>query len=419
MISEYLSMGGTAICGLVGVKLATSVVGSLKRYSDQRGRARTRSQALQAELHRQFQQTNSSTELYSWQGWRKFRVESKIEEAPGCHSLTFVPHDGQPIPSFHPGQFITFSIRLPNESKPVVRCYSLSDAPSLDSYRCTVKKVPAATKDLPPGRISTYFNEALQVGDIVDVKAPSGKFYLDMSTDHPVVLIAGGVGITPMISMMNAVINENSRRTVYLFCGFRNRKDHLFYEHLRSAAAAHHNVHLHVAYSRPSENDVMGRDYHSQGYVDLDALRSHLPSNNFEYYLCGPPAFMSSVDKALRDWGVPNESIKSEAFGPAARPASRTGKSVSAANEQKTFSIEFARTGKKLTWNGEFQSLLDLADEHGIAIDSGCRAGNCATCSVAIKEGKIRHTETPDSPVSEGTCLTCLAVPESDLKIDA
>ena len=417
MISEYLSLGGTAICGLVGVKLATSVVGSLKRYSEERRRARARSLALHSELNRQLSLSANDVESGTWQGWRKFRVESKIKEAEGCHSLTLVPHDGKEIPGFLPGQFITFSIRLPNESKPIVRCYSLSDAPGNASYRCTVKKVPAASADVPPGRVSGYFNDVLQVGDIVDVKAPSGKFFMDMTTDNPVVLIAGGVGITPMISMMNAVINENSRRSVYFFCGFRNREDHLFYEHMQAVVAEHHNVQLHVAYSRPGANDVMGRDYHSQGYLDLDVFRSCLPSNNFEYYLCGPPAFMSSIDKTLKDWGVPEESIKSEAFGPAARPSRKPSKSD--AKQDTTFAVEFSRSGKKVMWNGDFESLLDLADEHGIAIDSGCRAGNCATCAVAIKEGRIRHVETPDSPVSEGSCLTCLAVPESDLKIDA
>ena len=417
MFSDYLSMGGTAICGLVGIKLAASVVDSLKRYSDERSRARARSQALRAELNRHARYAASNVELNSWQGWRKFRLESKVEEVPGCHSLTFVPHDGKPVPSFRPGQFVTFSLRLPGETKPVVRCYSLSDSPQ-NKYRCTIKKVAPAADGLPPGRVSAYFNDGIKLGDIVDVKAPAGKFFLDMSNDDPVVLIAGGVGITPMISMINAVIETNSRRMVYMFCGFRNRKDHLFYDHLRRSVDQNPHLHLHVSYSRPTVADVKGKDYDSHGYVDLEVLRAHLPSNNFQFYLCGPATFMESVESALKSWGVPDHDIKSEAFGPASKSSSR-GNQSNSARPQTKYVVDFARSGKKVEWNGDSPTLLELAEEHGIAIDSGCRAGNCSTCAVAVKAGRVKHTETPDSPVNEGSCLTCLAVPESDIQLDA
>ena len=415
--AEYLSLGGAAVCGLVGVKMAASAMDSLLRYSAEWSRIKTQSQGLRAQLARQARLRESANPTQGWQGWRKFRVESKVQEAKGCHSLTFVPHDGHPISSFEPGQFLTFSVRIPGAAKPLVRCYSLSDAPRPDAYRCTIKKVVPPSQGLPPGRMSTYFNDVIQVGDIVDVKAPSGKFFLDMSTDRPIVLIAGGVGITPMISMVNAVVNAGARRSVHLFCGFRNRQEHLFYDHLKSTFTEHANLHLHVAYSQPTDQDTPGRDYHVKGYVDLELLRQRLPSNNYDFYLCGPPSFMDSVESALKTWGVPDTAIKSEAFGPASKNAVRNAPTDPV--DGRCFSIEFTRSGKTVTWNGEAASILDLADEQGIPVDSGCRAGNCATCVLAIRAGKVRHTETPDAPVSEGTCLSCLAVPESDLKLDA
>ena len=149
-----------------------------------------------------------------WQGFRKFRVLRKHRECDGCHSFYLVPDDGQPLPPFVPGQFLTISLSVPNEPKPVVRCYSLSAAPRPDYYRCTIKRAlpPGSEPSAPPGKASNYFNEVVSDGDFLDVKPPHGSFQLNTSSQRSVVLITAGVGITPLFSMLQWLAATKSDR---------------------------------------------------------------------------------------------------------------------------------------------------------------------------------------------------------------
>ena len=151
----------------------------------------------------------------SWNGFRKFQIISKEQETKDITSFYLAPHDGKELPGFLPGQYLTFQITIPSQPNPVVRCYSLSDSPfHPDRYRVSIKKVPAPRDNptAPPGLISNYFHDSLKEDDIVDVKAPSGHFYLNMTRKTPVVLLAGGVGITPVLSMLNAITEMGSKR---------------------------------------------------------------------------------------------------------------------------------------------------------------------------------------------------------------
>ena len=202
----------------------------------------------------------------------------------------------------------------------MVRCYSLSDSPTdADAYRVTVKKIlrgPDAP-DAPPGLCSTYFNDHVRVGDILDVKAPSGNFVLSTTKTTPVVLIAGGIGITPVISMLNAVCDSGLKREVWFFLGVRNGSEHLMRDQLQRIQREYENIQVRVCYSQPAGDDEQGRDYDYEGFVGVDLFKELLPSNNYEFYVCGPPAMMSAITAGLADWGVPREDVHFEAFGPA------------------------------------------------------------------------------------------------------
>ncbi len=164
----------------------------------------------------------------------------------------------------------------------MVRCYSLSDAPARreQHYRLTVKQLAAASGQ-PAGLASSYLAERVKEGDILDVMAPSGQFYLDMTSDRPLVLLAGGVGLTPLLSMFLSIAEAGSRRQTWLFYGARNRNEHLMADTLRQLAAEHDNLHLVVCYSRPTDNCQEGRDYDVAGHIDVALLQRSLPSNNF------------------------------------------------------------------------------------------------------------------------------------------
>ncbi|MDB6123180.1 MAG: FAD/NAD(P)-binding oxidoreductase, partial [Pedosphaera sp.] len=256
-----------------------------------------------------------------WNGHRKFQVTKKVTECNGVCSFYLAPHDGKPLPPFKPGQYITFNLNIPGVAKPVVRCYSLSDSPHRSNYyRVTIKKEPAPPDrpELSPGLASSYFCDRIKEGDILDVKAPCGNFFLDMSKETPVVLVSGGVGVTPMLSMANSIAASGSRREVWFFFGARNWQEHIHKEEMLKLAAEHDNIHLHVCYSRPdSSKDRKGIDYHHEGRVSVELFKELLPSNNYEFFLCGNGAFMKSISDGLEAWGVPDKNVYFEAFGPA------------------------------------------------------------------------------------------------------
>jgi ferredoxin-NADP reductase len=314
----------------------------------------------------------------AWPGWRDFRViRREFEDAARTQcSFYLQATDGAPLPAFRPGQYLTFSLQA-GDKRSLTRCYSLSDRPDLATYRITVKRMPApaALPHMPPGAASNYLHDNVQEGDVLKVRAPSGHFFIDPDASVPVVLIAGGIGITPMMSMLRWCVAVQPEWVVHLFYGVRNGSDHAFKETLQSLARTHPALQLHVVYSSPQAGEVPGRDYQHPGYVDLALLRASLPLGPLQFYVCGPPAMMQSLVPALREWGVREADIHFEAFGPASvRPAE------SASNEPLTAtsaSLEIAlqRSGRTLVWSGQDANLLDFAERHGVAVDSGCRSG--------------------------------------------
>ncbi len=353
----------------------------------------------------------------AWQGWRKFVIKEKIAETGDISSFYLVPHDGSELPAFLPGQYLTFNLRVPGQAKPVTRCYSLSQSPEQNqSYRVSIKRLgpPPKQPDAPAGVGSGHFHGYLNPGDIVDVKAPSGHFHLDVEHQGPVVLIGGGIGLTPMLSMLNYIADTGSQRETWLFYGLNNSSEHVMPEHLREIEQQLVNVRLVVCYSRPLDADTLGIDYEIPGHVSVDLFKKLLPSNNYHYYLCGPPPMMNSITEGLKEWGVPDDSVHFEAFGPA------TVKKVVTEPEEKTdYEVVFVRSSKKLKWDSSSGSLLEFAEQNDIVMDSGCRAGNCGTCLTAIKSGDIEHISPTGMEVEKGSCLACIAVPKSSIEVDA
>ena len=162
----------------------------------------------------------------AWNGYRKFRVSRKIEEAKDQCSFYLTPHDGRKVPPFDPGQFLTFRLDIPDQKKPVIRCYSLSEAPKADHYRVTIKRVPPPRDkpEIPPGLSSNYFHDMVEEGKILDIRAPGGQFYLDSTRQTPIVLIGGGIGLTPVLSMVNYIVDSGSNRETWFFYGVTNGK---------------------------------------------------------------------------------------------------------------------------------------------------------------------------------------------------
>lgn len=361
----------------------------------------------------------------AWAGWRDFRVVRRVDEDEQHSQCSFYlkPVDGMPLAAFKPGQFLTFQLMVPGQT--LTRCYSLSDRPSADHYRVTIKRqqAPPDRPGVPPGLASSHFHEAVQTGDILRVRAPSGAFFVDPDPAHDIVLIAGGIGITPMLSMLQWCVDEQPNRGIYLYYGLRCGHEHVFKPQLVKLAASHPNFHLTVAYSQPGSTDEPGRDFQHLGYVDLELIKNTLPHGQHQFYICGPPPMMRSLVPAIKAWGVAAADIHFEAFGPASvRSVASTGSDAQAISHNaatKAHSVQFLQTGRTIEWTAASRTLLDFAEINGVDIDSGCRAGSCGACQTKLLSGSVAYADKPDYDIAPGHCLPCVGVPSTDLVLAA
>ena len=362
----------------------------------------------------------------AWDGKRTFRIAQCIHEDLNRDVCSFylIPDDDGALPPFRPGQFLTFELPVPGEDHPVVRCYSLSDSPSEKKhYRVSIKRMKPplnAEPGTPAGVASSYFHHRLWRGETVEAYAPAGDFYLDTTSDRPVVLIAGGIGMTPVISMMNWLVENQPEREVWLFYGVRNRNEHCMYDHLERIRYEYPNVGMVIAYSEPTDACELGVDYSVEGYIDLELIKYVLDPLTHEFYICGPGVMMDKIIPELIGGGVAREAINFEAFGPASISTGLDSEEDEADGaSDKAFTVEFKRSGKIVEWTKSSGSILDLAEASGIKARCGCRAGNCGSCIISIASGAVGYSRPPTKDVDSDKCLPCIAKPASDLVLDA
>jgi uncharacterized protein len=424
-------MTAAQLLGLITVAmLAQLMVGVAVVMLRRRSRGRLASLARPADAAGSAHGVQSALSVQSaWAGWREFRVvERVIEDAQGSQcSFYLQPVDGLVLPAFKPGQFLTFSLELGPSApqlgaaaRTVTRCYSLSDRPDPARYRITVKRVPAPA-DHPewwPGLSSSHVHDHVQVGDVLRVKAPAGHFFIDPNPDVSVVLIGGGIGITPMMSMLRWCVQHQPQRPVHLYYGLRSSQEHAFKAVLEALAVSAPALRLHVVYSQPGAEDLLGRDYQHHGHVDMNLLRRTLPHGRHQFYVCGPAAMMQTLVPALAGWGVAAEDIHFEAFCPASvKLPGLPGESTEAVGT--AVEVQLQRSGRTLTWSGEDASLLEFVERHGVEVASGCRSGGCGSCETRLLEGQVQYAQAPDHDVAPGHCLLCVGRPASALVLEA
>ena len=357
-----------------------------------------------------------------WDGCREFTV-ARIDKESACISSFFLePVDQKPLPSFRPGQFLAFPLIIPGHDKPVLRCYTISSQPNARTYRVTVKRVPN-------GVGSNFFHDSVEVGTVLDVKAPRGRFAIDADSAQPLVLIAGGVGITPFSSMLEAISQSNPQRRVVLFYSVKNGTEHSLKDELCQVIDQHENFQLHTVYSSPNKDDRRGFDYDSEGRISLNMLREVLGTNDYHFYICGPEEMTISLTDGLQNWGVPAGDIFSELFEASRKktvkastvPVRKTEKQASAPVEKASpcSKVVFGRSGKSTTWHESVATLHNLASLNGVEIESMCGSGNCGACQTKIRSGQVAYSSTPGFECEQQSCLPCVAVPDGDLVLEA
>ncbi|RWA05731.1 hypothetical protein EKO27_g9368 [Xylaria grammica] len=261
---------------------------------------------------------NREHQLYvafeNWTGWRRFKIQKKVAESSEITSFYLAPEDGVPLPAFLPGQYISLQLYIPQLGLRQPRQYSLSDAPGSDYYRISVKK-ESGPQVAVPGLISNKIHDEFNEGDVVELTHPTGEFFVRAEDETPIVLISAGVGITPMISILNS--SATSSRKISLVHGAHGSEVRAFADTLKQAAGKP-NVQVTTFLTTLKAGEVRGVDYDFEGRVDLgkvDPARLLTDDATAGYYVCGPTAFMKDVQQYLLDQGVSQERIHLEIFG--------------------------------------------------------------------------------------------------------
>ena len=351
----------------------------------------------------------------AWRGFRPLRVSRKLRESDNVMSLVLEPIDGQPIAAALPGQFVVLRFG-PGSAPTLMRSYSLSGAPGAIYYRVSIKREDH-------GAASIYANDELKVGDTVQASAARGSFTL-RAGNTPVVLVSAGIGVTPLLAMLHALKADASTREIWWLYGARNGREHPFAGETRELleTLAHH--HSYICYSSPSPEDRPNVDFDAAGRLDIRVLQELNLPRNADFYICGPPNFMSDLTAGLAAWGVARDHIQTEMFGagpsntPGIAAEPRRPRHLPAGSPGTGPMVSFTRSGLNVRFGSSFQSLLELAEACDVPVRWACRTGVCHTCETALVAGNINyHPEPVDSP-ADGNVLICCSRPDGDVVLD-
>lgn len=349
-------------------------------------------------------------------GFRSLKVAEINRESSSVVSLVLEPTDDRPLTVPRAGQFVVLRLRPQTDAPPVLRSYSLSGLPDAHRYRISVKQEPH-------GVASTYVNTQLRIGDGLEVSEPRGAFTLQPG-DRPVVLLSAGVGVTPVLAMLHALAAQASVRPVWWIFGARNSGEHPFAQEVRDLLAKLPNARSYVQYSRPDPTDRLGFDFDVAGRLTATVLQSLQVPLESDFYLCGPPAFLTDFTTGLADQGVAGDLIHTEIFGsgksitPGVTNASHRAPHAPDGAAGKGPSISFARTGLTVSWDARFQNLLELAEACDVPVRWSCRSGVCHTCESGLISGSVEYEPAPLDAPAVGNLLICCARPQEDTVID-
>jgi uncharacterized protein len=341
--------------------------------------------------------------------WRPFKVARIVDESRSIRSFHLQPDDGAGRLPHRAGQHLPIRIALPNADKPTIRTYTLSVAPSDGMYRISVKR---------DGVVSQHLHDAIRVGDIIEARAPAGGFTIDAREKRPAVLLAGGVGITPLLAMLRHVVYEGLRtrgiRPIFLFQAAHAKAERAFGDELQQLAAAAGGAVRIIRVLSDVDGAEQGTDYDAAGRIDMALLSRVLPFNDYDFYLCGPPQFTQSLYEALRDYNIADRRIHAEAFGPSS--LARTPDVAAPVSPRRPAAtapvpVAFTASLKEARWTPESGTLLELAEARGLSPAFSCREGNCGTCRTKLLAGAVTYQKQPTAAVADDEVLICCAVP--------
>ena len=414
--------------------------------------------------------------------FRRFRITRKVPESSIITSFYLAPCDGEPVWEASAGQYLT--LRIPQTKNTLLKTYSIStDVANTKETRITVKResAPMHLPNVPEGHGSCWLHDYASPGTEIEIAAPRGSFVLDEDSNRPVVLLSGGVGQTPMLSMLHVL--ARSDRPVWYLHACENGEVHAMHDEVETLVnAAKGRIQSHVCYRNPTDADQHTQHFNSAGLIDKSLLQSLLPIDDYDCYLCGPTPFMVAIYRLLVSLGVPETRISYEFFGkamslpalakeaaekdtlsdslanslsrketarvcsrapaalaglehltdpdaraaldsiilPANQRASHTNAVVAADNTAASTSTDvvFARSGVSAQWSDTAGSLLELAEQSGLAPTFSCRSGICNSCLCKIREGEVVYFEEPLQAPDPGTVLICCSHPQGRVVLE-
>ncbi|MBB2750528.1 UNVERIFIED_ORG: ferredoxin-NADP reductase [Rhizobium aethiopicum] len=356
--------------------------------------------------------------------FRPFIVVRKVRESSTICSFHLAPQSPEDWRPFEAGQFLTIQVPIAAGGS-VARNYTVSSAPTeVGLYRITVKKELAPSVGIEDGRSSCWLHDIVEEGSILNIDRPRGAFKLDRSSRRPVILLSGGVGITPTVSMLK-VLAADSDRPVWFIHACDSGEVHALADEVEALCSQRHAITVHYCYRFPTAGDVDKARHHSVGFVSRQTLQSLLPLDDYEVYMCGPPPFMQAMYALLTSIGIDKSRIAYEFFGPASLlvPAKESPKQAPAAANGDGFSadtinVTLQRTGERYAWDNTAVSLLTFLEDQGLEPSFSCRAGICGTCLQTLASGDVEYVEEPLNDPAPGKVLLCCAKPTSSIVLD-
>lgn len=348
---------------------------------------------------------------YLWAG--KLRVHKITRESDTVKTFTLVdPQNGELPFQYLPGQFLTLSASINGRS--VVRAYTIASSP-LNRTFCEL-----SVKREDQGTFSRYLHDLIKVGDVIDVKGPSGLFVFTGTESQSIVLIGAGIGVTPMMSVLRYLISKSWPGRITLLFSCRDKKDYLFQDELEALARVSSNFKLLVTLTGNAGagwNGLTGR-------ISKELIDENIPDlSSSRIHLCGPITFMDGIKKILRELNVPPESIKTESFGSMRRdePSTPLGRDKNNSIINTSTTVTFLNS-HKLAALPPSLSVLEAAESVGVLIDNSCRAGTCGICKVRLRSGSVTM-EVQDGLTQDdkrnGFILACQAKATENIGVEA
>ncbi|WP_432474540.1 FAD-binding oxidoreductase [Amphritea sp. HPY] len=350
-------------------------------------------------------------------GRHNVRCVKVIKETWDVRTFCFMSE--QPVMYFFkPGQFVTLELEI--DAKQVMRSYTISSSPSVPySFSITVKRAPG-------GKVSNWLHDNMQEGDELAVHGPVGVFNCIDYPASKVLLLSGGVGITPMMSMARWFFDTNADVDMAFAHSARTPGDIIFQRELDHMASRIGNFSLHLI----CEKIDNGQAWHGyRGYLDQAKLEMIAPDfMEREVFCCGPGPYMAAMKQLLESNGFDMSRYHEESFGEtpvgiaedAKDQADSAQEEALAVDQSEMIRVDFANTGKSIQiMPGE--TLHAAASKLDLNIPKACGMGICGTCKVMVKEGEATMDHNggiTDEDVAAGYVLSCCSVPQGDVVID-